>query len=93
MHSETGALLREDKERCLERVLGIVIVADYAAADAKHHCAVAIHQGCKGRFGGLVATASEVLEELTIRHTRHNAHIEESLEVSQGGFAVFVWQV
>ena len=40
----------QDKECCLERVLGILAVTEYAVADAEDHRPVALHQGFERGF-------------------------------------------
>jgi hypothetical protein len=91
-HPEIGSLSGKDEERGLERILGVVIVADDSATHAKDHRAVALDQGCKCGLGRLAMAASELLEQLTIRQTGHHSHIKESLEVLDDGFAMFVRQ-
>src|SRR5207253_6776601 len=55
----------EDEEGRLERILGIVVVADDAAADAEHHRRVPADEHGKGV---LVPVRDEALQELPVAH-------------------------
>ena len=48
---EPAALADQDEERGLERVLGVVRVAQHAAADPQHHRPVPLDQGRERRLG------------------------------------------
>ena len=59
-----GGLLGQDEEGRLEGVLGVLGVAEDAAADGQHHRPVPAHQG---REGGVVAAGDELAEQLPVR--------------------------
>ena len=60
-------LADEDEEGGLEGVLGVVVVAEDAAADAPDHRAVPPHQGFQGRW---LSAADEALQQLPIGQVR-----------------------
>jgi hypothetical protein len=61
--SDRRGLARQDQEGGLEGVLGIVGVAEDAAADAEHHRPVAADEGLERRF---VARHGEALEQVGV---------------------------
>jgi hypothetical protein len=60
---DRGGLAREDQERRLESVLGLVRVAQHALAERQHHRPVPPREHFERR---LVAPADEVLQELRV---------------------------
>jgi hypothetical protein len=56
-------LANKDKEGCLERILGIVIMAEDPATDTPHHRTVALY---KGRKRNLVAVVDVIPQQLSI---------------------------
>jgi hypothetical protein len=54
----------EDEKGSLGRILGIVNVAQHAAADAKYHGAVPPHERCKSR---LIVLLAETVQQLAVR--------------------------
>ncbi len=61
--TDGARLAGQDEEGGLEDVLGVVEVAEEAAADAQHQPPVALHQRREGR---LVAAGGEALQQLPV---------------------------
>jgi hypothetical protein len=59
---DRGGLPRQDQERGLEGVLGVVGIAEDASAGAQHHRPVPAHQLGERLLGGLVAPRQESFE-------------------------------
>ena len=66
--ADRAGLAEQDQECRLERVLGLVRVAQDAPADAQHHRAVQGHERGERR---LVTTAHEPLEQRPVIQPRH----------------------
>jgi hypothetical protein len=64
---DRGRLSRQDQERRLEGVFGIMQVAQHAPADPHHHRPMAPHQ-C--REGGLIPPEQEALQQLAVSQAR-----------------------
>src|SRR5947209_3105869 len=67
-------LAGEDEERRLEGVLGVGLVAQYAAADVEHHYPVTAQQGMKS---SLILLCMELLEEFMVRQLAHAAVFDD----------------
>jgi hypothetical protein len=78
--AQRAGLAGKRQESDLESVLGVVLVAEDAAADAEDHRTVAGHQR---RKGFLFAQLEEAIEQLTIASITATAHPEQVLKVSQ----------
>ena len=74
---------RQDQERGLERILGVVRVAQDLAADAQDHRPVPLDQRREPGLGRLITTAHEPLQELTIRQVPDHPDAIEGVQVSQ----------
>ena len=61
---ERAGLACQDQEGRLGRILGVVVVAEDAPADALHHRAVPTDQGREGGLGARAAPRQESLDEL-----------------------------
>jgi hypothetical protein len=59
-------LADENQEGRLERILGVVVVAEDPTAHAQDHRAQPSHQSLKGRF---LASGDEAFQELSVRQT------------------------
>src|SRR5262249_2405546 len=79
-------LAHEDEEGGLEGVLGVLCVAQDAAANAQHHRPVPHEQG---REGGLVVPRHEALEERRVGQGKGGATVEETADLLQGGPEAF----
>jgi hypothetical protein len=64
--ADSAGAARQHKEGGLEGVLGVVLVAEDAAAHAQDHGPVSLNQGGES---GLVAVVGEALEQLTVAKT------------------------
>ena len=77
----TRPLLDQHQERGLERIVGIVRIAQDVAADPQHHRPVPGDQGLERRLGRALTRAGEPLDQVPIRRarswTRHrtDAHV------------------
>ena len=60
------SLPSENKERRLERILGILPPSHKLLADAEYHRPVALHESCECSLGHLVTPGQELLEQLPI---------------------------
>jgi hypothetical protein len=60
-----SGLAGQDEEGGLERILGVVVVAEGTAADAPDQRAVPAHEG---REGGFIAVSHETLQQVFIGH-------------------------
>lgn len=63
----------------MERFLGIMVVAEHAAADAPDHRAMAFEKHLERL---LIAIGDELLQELTVRKTADSSQLEQGLQVS-----------
>ena len=72
----------EDQERRLERIFGVVRVAEDRAADAQDHRAVPVHQDGER---GLVPPGQEAIQQLPVGQPRARPRDEEGLDLSQDG--------
>jgi hypothetical protein len=57
----------EDEKGSLERILGIVVVTEDAAANAQHHRTMPAHERFKSRF---FASANVALQQLSVAQAR-----------------------
>ncbi len=58
-----AGLSRQNQERCLERILGVGVVADHAPADAKNHGSVTPHQRLESI---VIALGGELIEQFRV---------------------------
>jgi hypothetical protein len=65
--ADRAGLAPQHEECRLERVLGIVRVAEDLSADPEHHRSMALHQGREGRSSLSFVGAQAPLEELPVR--------------------------
>ena len=59
---DRSGLARQDQECRLKRILGVVFVTEYRAADAEHHRTVSLDQSLERHFAGLTWCGHESLE-------------------------------
>jgi hypothetical protein len=79
-------------EKCrLKRVFGVVVVADNPQASTQHHRTVPLDQGRKGDLCRVPAPARKLFEELTIRQSGDNAHVEQRVDVARNGVTPSIW--
>ena len=81
--TERTASVREDEERGLKGVLGIVLVAEYGPADPQDHRAVPLDQDGERQLARLVAARREAIEELPVVQSAAGPDAEERLELPQ----------
>ena len=78
---DRGRLPGQDQEGRLEGVLGLVRIAQDAAADAQHHRPVPLHQLGECLLGRLVPTREESLEQLLVAERPGHAELIEGPQV------------
>ena len=78
------ALADQDQEGRLEGVLGLVIVAQHAAAGAKDHRPVPLHQCPESHFGRLAGGGCKPFQQLSVRQPRGDPHVEKRAEMLAG---------
>jgi hypothetical protein len=64
---------RQDEECGLERILGVVLVAEDLTANAQHHRPVSLDQRREAGLGRLIATRDEPLQELEKMPTKQTS--------------------
>ena len=74
---------RQDEERRLERILGVVRVAQDLAADAQHHRPMPLDQGRESGFGPVIAPVHIPFQELRVGQVPEHPHAVECLQVSE----------
>ncbi len=79
MPSDRPGLADQDQERGLERILGVVAIAEHGSARAQNHRAVPLDQGGKR---SLVARGEKAFEELAVGKAGQNPVREQSLNLS-----------
>ncbi len=79
--ADRGRLPRQHQERRLEGVLGLVRVAQDAAADAQHHRPVPLHQLRERLLRRLVPTRQEPVEQLLVAQRAGHAELVEGPQV------------
>jgi len=72
-------LLRQDQERRLERILGVVVVAQHIATHPLHHRPMPLDQRRESRF---VATRHEQVEQLLVGKPNNRADFEKHPKVT-----------
>ena len=72
-------MLRQNQKRRLERILGVVVVAQHLVADPLHHRPVPLDQRRERRF---VSTGHEHVEQLPVGETGNRADLEQHSKVS-----------
>ena len=79
----------EDQKGCLERVFGVVLVAQNRAADAEDHRPVPIDQGGERRSSRLVPplTARQAAEQVSIGQSADRARVEKRPDVIEQNFS------
>jgi hypothetical protein len=85
---------RENQERRLGGVLGVVLVTQNLPANAQNHRRVTIDQGRKGRLGRVVSPLHEPLEQLAVGQPASRPRSVERLDlledlhrwIGKGGF-------
>ena len=75
LHPERPRLAGQHEEGGLEGVLGGMLVAEDAPADAEDHRPVPLHQGLEGRLGAVLVPGGEPLQELGIRQPGECAQV------------------
>jgi len=75
-------LSRQDQERRLERILGVVVVAQDLMADPLYHRPVPLDQRREGRF---IATGYEHIEQLPVGEAGNRADLEKHPKVTTDG--------
>ncbi len=88
-YPERATFAYQDEKCRLKGVLGVVVVADDPEAGAQNHRTVPLDQGREGDLGRLAAPACKLLQELTIRQSGDNPHVEQRVEMVQDGLAPF----
>lgn len=76
---ERRRLAGKDKEGHLEGIFGIVVIAEYAAADAQDHGPVAMDHRLKDDF---LPPFHETIQQFLIRSSSQDRDIEERLEIT-----------
>jgi hypothetical protein len=74
-------LARQDEEDGLERVLGVMMIAQELAADAEYHRPVSRHDGGESALIDGFASCSEPIKKLAVGKPRCRAAIEERSEL------------
>jgi hypothetical protein len=74
----------QDEERRLERVFGVVRVAEQAATDAKDHRPVPLDERGEGQFPRLARPGREAIEQLAVRQATDRADVEQRPEPCGG---------
>src|SRR5262249_31090179 len=74
-----AGLARQDEEGRLENVLGVVPVAEQAAAHRQDHAAVPSHQGFKG---GFIPCRRKALQQLRVRELGARRRVCQPVEVA-----------
>jgi hypothetical protein len=64
--SDRTSLSRQDKERRLKRILGVVSIAQDCAADTKYHGPMAFQQYLESALTGLALPVHELFDELLV---------------------------
>lgn len=55
----------KDKESCLERILGVLVMRDNSAAYAPDHRAMSLYESCEREF---VLVLDELIQQLAVAH-------------------------
>ena len=76
---------RQDQERCLERVLRLVFVAEHRTSGAKHHRTIALDKRREGQLGCLGTPGRKPLQQLAVRSPRGRPRLEEHSQKSPTG--------
>jgi hypothetical protein len=80
--SDRSGPARQDQERRLKCILGVVIFTEDRAADAEHHRTMSLKQSLERRSACLAVSGHEPLEQLLVGQIADHSLIEEGASVS-----------
>ena len=83
LHPERPRLAGQHEERGLEGVLGGVLVAEHAPADAEDHRPVPLHQGLEGQLGAVLVPGGEPRQQLGIRQPGECAQVPQPMNLPE----------
>ena len=68
---------KQDQERGLEGIVGVIRVVEHAPTDAQHHGAVPFDQRLEGRLDGINGPGRDSVQQLSVRKSPDDAHVPE----------------
>ena len=83
LHPERSRLFGQHEEGGLEGILGGVLVAEHAPADAEDHRPVPLHQGLEGELGAVLGPVGEPRQELGIRQPGEGAQVPQPMNLTE----------
>ena len=83
LHPERPGLPGQHEEGGLEGVLGGMLVAEHAPADAEDHRPVPLHQGLEGQLGAVLVAGGEPRQELGIGQPGECAQVPQPMNLPE----------
>ena len=80
-HPERAGFPRQDQERRLKGILGVMVIAEYAPANAQDHRPVSLNQRREGQVVDLIGSSRKSIQELAIGQAGHGPRIKSDLDV------------